>query len=93
MQGRVSILTSSFAGKSDIDSGIGVLADITKNERFQPNSIEMDKTAYKNARKYFDALNELMQKVSHPPVRQSNQKAIHLSLMKSGNSLTSINKG
>jgi len=62
MQGRVSILTSSFAGKSDIDSGIGVLADITSNERFQPNSIEIDKTAYKNARKFFDALNELIAK-------------------------------
>ena len=66
MQGRVSILTSSFAGKSDIDSGIGVLADVTKNERFQPNSIEMDKTAYKNARKYFDALNELIAKSKSP---------------------------
>jgi hypothetical protein len=66
MQGRVSILTSSFAGKSDIDSGIGVLADITSNERFQPNSIEIDKTAYKNARKYFDALNELIAKSKSP---------------------------
>jgi hypothetical protein len=66
MQGRVSILTSSFAGKRDIDSGIGVLADITSNERFQPNSIEIDKAAYKNARKYFDALNELIAKSKSP---------------------------
>jgi hypothetical protein len=66
MQGRVNILTSSFAGKSDIDTDLGLLSDITSGARFQPNSIEMDKTAYKNARKFFDALDELIAKSKSP---------------------------
>jgi hypothetical protein len=66
MQGRVNILTSSFAGKNDADQDIGLLSNITSGARFQPNSIEMDKTAYKNARKYFDALNELIAKSKSP---------------------------
>ena len=66
MQGRVNILTSSFAGKNDADQDIGLLSDITSGARFQPNSIEMDKTSYKNARKYFDALNELIAKSKAP---------------------------
>ena len=66
LQGRVNILTSSFAGKSDIDTDLGLLSDITSGARFQPNSIEMDKTAYKNARKFFDALDELIAKSKSP---------------------------
>ncbi len=69
-QGRVDILTSSFGGKRDIDTDIGALSSITSNSRYRPNSIEMDKTAYKNARKYFDALNELIAK-SKSPARQT----------------------
>lgn len=65
-QGRVDILTSSFGGRSDVDGDIGVLSSIASNSNFRPNSIEMDKNQYKNAKKYFDVLNEMIAKSKSP---------------------------
>jgi len=61
-QGRVNILTSSFSGMTDFDQDIGVLSGLVSDSEFRPNSIEMNKVSYKNAKKYFDALNELIAK-------------------------------
>jgi predicted NAD-dependent protein-ADP-ribosyltransferase YbiA (DUF1768 family) len=47
---------------TDFDQDIGVLSGPVSDSQFRPNSIEMDKVSYKNAKKYFDALNELIAK-------------------------------
>lgn len=78
-QGRVDILTSSFGGHSDADGDIGVLSGISSSSNFRPNSIEMVKSQYKNAKKYFDSLNELIAKSKSPSgqiVEQKGQSSI-----------------